>query len=221
MNGSVLPPWLFLLRIQSLLNKFTRPNSKHLGHGEHSLQNSFPNVPEDLVWAGRHDTPLGPASENSGGRQEGEAAVWHRDLNSICNQKFSRLYIGKRPNNCWNSNSVGKVYFSPSASIVALQCCPEFDLTFLPIHGNRLLENNYLRTSFKTALFFNPISVERAFSWRMIYFSILIYCYITGHILHSWSHQSCSHLNGSAACAHLTEPHLLFILHAISHSCQF
>lgn len=105
---------------------------------------------------------------------------------------------------------------------VVLQGCPEFNLTFLPIHGNRLLENNYLRTSLKTALFFNPISVEIAtYNCRMIYLSVLIWCYITGHFLHNWFHQSCNHLSGSAARVPLTEPRLLFILRAVSRSCQF
>lgn len=105
---------------------------------------------------------------------------------------------------------------------VVLQGCPQFNLTFLPIHRNGLLENNYLKTSLKTALFFNPISVEiTAYNCRMIYLSILICCYITGHFLHSWFHQSCNHLSSSAARAHLTEPHLLFILRAVSRSCQF
>jgi hypothetical protein len=45
-------------------------------------------------------------------------------------------------------------------------------------------------------LFFNPISVEIAgYNCRMIYLSILICSYITGHFLHSWVHQSCNHLN--------------------------
>lgn len=100
---------------------------------------------------------------------------------------------------------------------MASQCCPEFDLTSLLIHGNKLLENNYLRTSLKTALFFNPIRVEIAVhNFRMIYLSILICGYITGHFLHRRFHQSSSHLSASATRAPLTGPHLLFILQAVS-----
>ena len=102
------------------------------------------------------------------------------------------------------------------------QCCPEFDLTSLQIHGNKLLKNNYLRTSLKTALFFNPIRAEiAAHNFRMIYLSILICCYITGHFLHRRFHQSSSHLSASATRTPLTGPRLLFILQAVSHSCQF
>lgn len=116
---------------------------------------------------------------------------------------------------CWNFNSMVKVYCSPSPYTlvpVAWQCCPKFDLTFLPIHRNRLLENNDLKTSLKTVLFFNPISVEIAvYDCRMIYLSILICSYITGHFLHSWFHQSCNHLSSSAAHAPLTEPHFCYL----------
>ena len=96
---------------------------------------------------------------------------------------------------------------------MAPKCCPEFDLTSLPIHRNKLLENNYLRTSLKTALFFNPIRVEiAAHSFRMIYLSILICCYITGHFLRRRFHQSSSHLSASAARTPVTGPRFAIYL---------
>lgn len=162
---------------------------------------------------------LGITSKNSK-RRESEPTVWHWNLNCICSQKSPSL--------AWQIAQellrlqVHDPSLWPSQSLYQSYCKAVLTLTFLPIYGNRLLENNYLRTSLKTVLFFNRISVEiAAYNCRMIYLSILICCYITGHFLHSWFHQSCNHLNGSAARAHLTEPHLLFILHAVSRSCQF
>ena len=115
--------------------------------------------------------------------------------------------------NCWDSGPVVKAYCSPSSYTMAPKCCPEFDLTSLPIHRNKLLENNYLRTSLKTALFFNPIRVEiAAHSFRMIYLSILICCYITGHFLRRRFHQSSSHLSASAARTPVTGPRFAIYL---------